>query len=150
MNTTDVEHYLDLAREAAKNAYCPYSGFHVGCVLLGQGGELFKGCNIESCAYAPSICAERTAAASAIVQGVTAWKAVFVVSPTRVSPCGVCRQFLYEFAPGLHVYVGYLDASIESATSLDTTAKSYLGPITLADLLPGSDSLQQSALGHKR
>ena len=150
MNTTEIEHYLALAREAAKNAYCPYSGFRVGCVLLGQDGEIFKGCNIESCAYAPSICAERTAAASAIVQGVSAWKAVFVVSPTRVSPCGVCRQFLYEFAPGLHVYVGYLDASIESGTSSDTTSRSFLGPISLADLLPGSDSLQHSALGHKR
>ncbi|MFO0012150.1 MAG: cytidine deaminase [Planctomycetota bacterium] len=140
MSPSDVEHFLNLARQAAQRAYCPYSGFRVGCILLSQGGEIFQGCNIESCAYSPSICAERTAAASAIAQGVSAWEAVFVVSPTSVSPCGVCRQFLYEFSPDLDVYLGPLDAA----------SKTFVGPIALAELLPRADALQQSSMGHKR
>lgn len=140
MSPTDIDHFLNLAREAAERAYCPYSGFRVGCILLGTGGEIFRGCNIESCAYSPSICAERTAAATAIAQGVSTWESVFVVSPTSVSPCGVCRQFLYEFSPKLQVYLG----------PLDTTSKTYQGPITLAELLPWADALQQSSMGHRR
>ena len=140
MSPTDVEHFLNLAREAAQRAHCPYSGFKVGCILLGTGGEIFRGCNIESCAYSPSICAERTAAATAIAQGVASWEAVFVVSPTSVSPCGVCRQFLYEFSPKLQVYIGPLDAA----------AQTFQGPISLAELLPWADALQQSSMGHRR
>lgn len=150
MNPADVEHFLTLARDAARQAYCPYSGFRVGCILLGQGGEIFKGCNIESCAYSPTICAERTAAATAIVQGVCAWNAIFVVSPTRVSPCGVCRQFLYEFSPGLEVYIGYLDADEEHSPKQPDSVHSFIGPISLSDLLPWAAPLQQSALGHNR
>ncbi|MFN6129564.1 MAG: cytidine deaminase [Planctomycetota bacterium] len=140
MSPADVEHFMNLAREAAERAYCPYSGFRVGCVLLGKGGEVFRGCNIESCAYSPTICAERTAAASAIAQGVSNWEAVFVVSPTSVSPCGVCRQFLHEFSPELHVYIGALDAG----------SKDFLGPIRLTELLPLASGLQQSSLGRRK
>jgi cytidine deaminase len=139
MNPTDIEMFLSLARHAAQFAYCPYSGFRVGCVLLGAGGEIFRGCNIESCAYSPTLCAERAAAASAIAQGVTSWQALFVVSPTSVSPCGVCRQFLYEFATELPIYIGSLESKAP-----------HVGPLMLSDLLPQSGALMQSSLGHRK
>jgi cytidine deaminase len=139
MNPINVEMFLSLARQAAQCAYCPYSGFRVGCVLLGAEGEIFRGCNIESCAYSPTLCAERAAAASAIAQGVTSWQALFVVSPTSVSPCGVCRQFLYEFAPDLPVYIGSLEPSAP-----------HVGPLVLSELLPRSGALMQSSLGRRK
>ena len=52
---------IDLAIEARKTAYTPYSNFKVGAALLSGNGEVYKGCNIENAAYSPTNCAERTA-----------------------------------------------------------------------------------------
>ena len=57
---------IDLALEARKRAYCPYSHFAVGAALLCQDGTIYTGCNIESSAYTPTICAERTAIFKAV------------------------------------------------------------------------------------
>lgn len=129
---------MELARQAAKRAYNPYSRFAVGCILVDEFGNKYSGCNIESASYSVTLCAERVAGSQAIAGGSRSWKAIYIVSPTRVSPCGVCRQFLYEFAPDLQVFLGDLES--------DT----FLGPITLRDLLPFADSLQSTALGEKR
>lgn len=60
---------IDLALEARKRAYCPYSHFAVGAALLCQDGTIYTGCNIESSAYTPTICAERTAIFKAVSEG---------------------------------------------------------------------------------
>ena len=52
---------IELALKAREKAYCPYSNFAVGAALLCQDGTIYTGCNIESSAYTPTICAERTA-----------------------------------------------------------------------------------------
>ena len=55
------EKLLELALDARKNAYVPYSGYAVGAALLTKSGKVYRGCNIENAAYGPSNCAERTA-----------------------------------------------------------------------------------------
>ncbi|MCI8600160.1 MAG: cytidine deaminase [Oscillospiraceae bacterium] len=89
------------AREAS---YCPYSGFAVGAAVLCEGGRIFTGCNVESAAYSPSLCAERAAIAKAVSEGFRVFKAVAVAggpageTPKKFCPpCGVCRQVLREF-----------------------------------------------------
>lgn len=129
---------MRLARQAAKLAYNPYSRFSVGCILVDDHGNKYSGCNIESASYSVTLCAERVAGSQAIASGSRSWKTIYIVSPTRVGPCGVCRQFLYEFAPDLQVFLGDLETD------------SFLGPIPLRDLLPFSDSLQSTVLGEKR
>lgn len=129
---------MELARQAAKRAYNPYSRFAVGCILVDVLGNKFSGCNIESASYSVTLCAERVAGSQAIANGSRSWKTIYIVSPTRVGPCGVCRQFLYEFAPDLQVFLGDLESD------------SFLGPIPLRDLLPFADSLQLTVLGEKR
>lgn len=88
-----------------RHAYVPYSHFAVGAALLARDGRVFTGCNIENAGYTPTNCAERTALFKAVSEGVTDFAAIAVVGsllgkrnvlPT--SPCGVCRQALYEFA----------------------------------------------------
>lgn len=93
------------ARRAQAAAYAPYSGFHVGAALLVADGRVFLGANVENAAYSPSICAERVAVPSAIVAGARELTALAVVGdgPGPCTPCGVCRQVLYEFAPSLLV-----------------------------------------------
>jgi len=65
----DVE-LCRVAREAALQAYCPYSKFRVGAALLCADGEtIVAGCNVENASYGLTVCAERTAIVSAISRG---------------------------------------------------------------------------------
>ncbi len=99
---------LRSARTAMKNAYAPYSKFRVGSAVLTTTGKVFVGCNVENASYGMTNCAERTAIFSAVAQlgpklEVTA---VAVVNDHGVpcSPCGACRQVIYEFGPDATVF----------------------------------------------
>jgi cytidine deaminase len=94
----DLDVLMKKAWEARDSAYAPYSEFKVGAAVL-AGGRLFRGANIENASYPVTICAERVAAAQAVVSGFRDIRAVAVASSSNgpSSPCGMCRQFLYEF-----------------------------------------------------
>ena len=89
------------ARHAMLQAYAPYSRFRVGAALMLDDGNIVEGCNVENCSYGLTICAERTAAVTAIARGERRWQAMAIATEGGVSPCGACRQFLAEFAPDL-------------------------------------------------
>jgi cytidine deaminase len=95
----DRKALIRAAMEARKFSYAPFSKFHVGAALLTKKGEIVTGCNIENSAYSPTICAERCAMAKAISEGKREFIAIAVVGPedSHTTPCGVCRQVLYEF-----------------------------------------------------
>lgn len=127
----ELNSLLQRAQTAAKSAYNPYSKFSVGCALLTKTGNIYTGCNIENASYSVTICAERVAASQAVLAQDMQWEAIVVVSPERVSLCGVCRQFLHEFAPGLQIWVGYLEGN------------DMIGPISLDQLLPSAMTLDK-------
>lgn len=81
-------------------AYCPYSHFPVGAALECADGTVFTGCNIENAAYPVGICAERTAMSKAISEGHTDFARIVIAgrSDDYCVPCGMCRQFMKEFA----------------------------------------------------
>lgn len=86
------------AIEAKKRAYAPYSGFHVGAALLCENGKVFAGCNIENSSYPVTLCAERSAIASAISSGEIKFRAIVISGDTDYcAPCGMCRQMMDEF-----------------------------------------------------
>ncbi len=100
------------AKEAMKHSFSKYSGFKVGAALMTKSGKIYRGCNIESAAFSPSICAERTALVKAMSEGEREFSAIAVVGGrggdiTEICPpCGVCRQFLFEHCGGeLDVYL---------------------------------------------
>ncbi|MDD6313036.1 MAG: cytidine deaminase [Firmicutes bacterium] len=100
MNDLDL---MNLARQARRQAYCPYSGVSVGAALLCTDGEVYLGCNIENSAFSPTICAERVAFAKAVYDGKRSFSAIAVSGGKADShgtfpPCGVCRQVMAEFA----------------------------------------------------
>ena len=99
MMNFDRKALLRAAMEARKFAYAPFSHFYVGAALLSTDGRIFAGCNIENSAYSPTLCAERCAIAKAVSEGVRDFVAIAVVGPedSKTTPCGVCRQVLYEF-----------------------------------------------------
>lgn len=95
----DWEPLMAAALEARKSAHAPYSQFSVGAALLDSSGGIHKGCNVENLSFGLTICAERTAAVSAVAQGIKEFQAIAIVADTKtpVTPCGACRQFLIEF-----------------------------------------------------
>ena len=115
-----VDELVQSALEAQKRAYCPFSNFPVGAALKTASGRIYQGVNVENASFGLTICAERVAAGSAIANGETEFVAIAVVSRTRVSPCGACRQFLAEFNPSLPiVMVDSLDPSHVHHDALD-------------------------------
>ena len=100
------EKLLELALDARKNAYVPYSGYAVGAALLAEDGRVFTGCNVENAAYGNTLCAERTALVKAVSEGCRRFTKIAIASAGSAPyPCGACRQSLYEFAPELEVLV---------------------------------------------
>jgi homotetrameric cytidine deaminase len=106
---TDYKALIEAAAAARLSAYAPYSDFWVGAALAGKSGRIYTGCNVESAAYSPTCCAERTALVKAVSEGEKAFEAIAIVAGKAgsrsvmeeyVSPCGVCRQMLAEFDDG--------------------------------------------------
>jgi cytidine deaminase len=91
-----------------KNAHAPYSKFRVGAAILLANGKIFVGCNVENASYGMTNCAERTAIFSAVAQmgPKIEIRAVSVVNDHGVpcSPCGACRQVIYEFGPDATIF----------------------------------------------
>ncbi len=120
---------VERAKEARKNAYCPYSGFAVGAALLCADGSVYAGCNIENAGLTATCCAERTAFFRAVNDGKRQFKAIAVVGGKAgeepcepCAPCGVCRQVMAEFcAPGFEILL---------------TAGGAVKAYTLEELLP--------------
>ncbi len=116
---------IERAIEAQKNAYVPYSHFHVGAALLTEDGDIYTGCNIENASYTPTVCAERTAIFKAVSEGHKKIKKIAIVGDSDLTyPCGVCRQVIREFGKNAEIII---------ANSPDNY-KTY----TLEELLPHS------------
>jgi cytidine deaminase len=108
----DRNDLVALAREAALNAYAPYSKFRVGATVLSSDGITYTGANVENAAYPSSSCAEANAIARAVSEGVRKIDAVAVAcidapSVAGAYPCGRCRQIMSEFGVDqVHVTAG--------------------------------------------
>ena len=88
---------IDLANEARRRAYVPYSKYPVGAALRTKSGRLYTGVNVENAAYPHTMCAERVAIFKAVSEGETEFEVIAVVTNNGGSPCGGCRQVLAEF-----------------------------------------------------
>lgn len=121
----DRKFLLDLANEARRRAYAPYSGYKVGAALRTKSGRFFTGVNVESAAYPMTMCAERVAVYKAVSEGEQEFEAISVVTDNGGTPCGGCRQVLAEFGLETIVLIG------------DGNGK-LLQETTVGELLPGA------------
>ena len=124
---------IQAALAASEHAYIPYSNYRVGAALLTTDGEVYSGCNVESASYTPTICAERTALVKAISEGKREFSAVAVVTRDGGSPCGVCRQLLFEFSPGMQVIMADLQGNVHQRVTLSELLPLGFGPANLQD-----------------
>ncbi len=117
---TDVSdrELLNRALQARQRSYAPYSQYAVGAALLTDAGAVYEGANVENASYGLSICAERVAMFKAIYAGERSFATIAIAGAEGVlcSPCGACRQVLFEFAPELDVVMGTGAASFEAST----------------------------------
>jgi cytidine deaminase len=109
---------VKLAQKAMRNAHAPYSKFKVGAAILLADGATFSGCNVENASYGMTNCAERTAIFSAVAElgPKIEIRAVTVVNDHGVpcSPCGACRQVIYEFGPDATIFFQSADGPKEA------------------------------------
>lgn len=127
----DNNELYERAREAAGAAYAPYSGFHVGAVVVADDGRIFTGCNVENAAYGSAICAEGNAISSAVAAGVRKIDTVVVacLDARECYPCGNCRQLMREFSVETVVVQGD-DGALRTHDFSDVLPHSF-GPDTL-------------------
>jgi len=99
------EELLMLAKKAKANSNAKFSNFHVGAALLTKDGKVYTGCNLENPSLSLSVCAERVAFYKALSEGERDFVKIAVVcdDASLCSPCGACRQVIYEFAPKIDV-----------------------------------------------
>lgn len=122
MNITNKELFR-MAVDAEKNSYAPFSNYHVGAALLSKDGKVFTGVNVENSSLGATICAERTACTKAVSEGTREFiKIAISGNGGEAWPCGICRQFLYEFAPDIRVITG--------------PDEDHLSDVSLKDALP--------------
>lgn len=109
------------AREAAKQAWCPYSHYPVGAAILAGDGTVHTGCNIENASYGLTNCAERTAIFKAVSSGIRSFQALAIVGGEEepAKPCGACRQVMAEFCGAeMPVLIGCLRGDLLLRTTV--------------------------------
>jgi cytidine deaminase len=123
----DQQSLLKEALEAREKAYVPYSKFKVGAALLTKEGKVYHGCNVENAAYSMCNCAERTALFAAYANGDREYTSMAVVAdtPGPCSPCGACRQVIFELCPP---EMQVVMSNLRGDTKI----------MTVAELLPGA------------
>ncbi len=114
MQISDKELFR-MAVKASENAYAPFSNFHVGAALLAKDGTVHTGVNIENSSYGATICAERTAMVKAISEGCREFDSIAIAGNGGTSwPCGICRQFMFEFSEDMRVISGENEDELKS------------------------------------
>ncbi len=112
-----MEKLIKEARLAQNNSYAPYSKYSVGAAILAENDIIISGCNIESSSYGLTCCAERVAIYSAIAQGHTKFKALALYTENGGSPCGACRQVIWDLCGDIPIYITDKNGTIEKTTS---------------------------------
>jgi cytidine deaminase len=129
---------LSRAREVRGRAYAPYSNYRVGAAIRGASGKVYTGVNVENASYGLTVCAERNAVFKAISEGEHEFTGLAVVTENGGSPCGACRQVIYEF----------FDAS--APVALGDAALEHVQETTVGGLLPDGFSPKKLREGQQK
>lgn len=131
------EKLINMAINARKASYSPYSKYPVGAAVLAESGKIYTGCNIENSSFGLTNCAERTAIFKAVSEGERKIKAIAIAAKAS-TPCGACRQVMSEFAKAsMPIILVNMD---------DGKGTHELVESTLGELLPMSFNQEEAGL----
>lgn len=124
------EQLIKVAALARERAYAPYSKYKVGAAIRTKRGKIHSGANVENASYGLTVCAERCAVFAAVAAGDTKdYDAIAIVidGPELPSPCGACRQVLWEFSPETRVLLA-TTGGLRKSTTLRELLPDAFGP----------------------
>ncbi len=120
-----MEKLIRAARLAKNNSHAPYSKYKVGAAILTENDIIISGCNVESSSYSLTCCAERVALYSAIAQGHNKFKALALYTDNGGSPCGACRQVIWDLCGNIPVYITDKNGNVVETTSKFLLPKAF-------------------------
>ncbi len=124
-----MEKLINVARLAQKNSYSPYSKYRVGAAVLTDDDTIVSGCNVESSSYGLTCCAERVAIYSAIAQGHNKFKALAIITKNGGTPCGACRQVIWDLCGDIPIYIVDEKGKIDETTTKELLPKAFDGSL---------------------
>ncbi len=126
-----IKKLISEAVQVRKNAYNPYSKFAVGAVLLTNDNKIITGTNIENCSFGLTMCAERVAIFTAISQGYKHFKALVLVTDDGSTPCGACRQVIWELCGDISVVIATPDYHYHITMASELLPKPFAAHVAL-------------------
>lgn len=130
----DLDHGVQLccmrARDVRSRAHEPYSKFKVGCAVRGGDGNIHIGVNVENAAYPMTRCAEGNAISGMVGRGVVNIDYLVIALKGGGSPCGGCRQIIWEFSHGNK------DLAIYCFDAEDKSGNPWVNKTSIGELLP--------------
>ena len=108
---------IEAAQDVRKRAYAKYSNFKVGAAVETADGKIYHGCNVENASYSLTQCAERTALYTAVAAGESEFVHLVVATENGVSPCGACRQVIWELCGDIPITIVDEQGNIKKTTS---------------------------------
>jgi cytidine deaminase len=124
----DIQTLIEVAGRARDQAMAKFSNFKVGAALETFDGRIFSGCNIENATYGLTVCAERVAIWKAISEGVRQFKAIAILADTGeqlITPCGACRQIIWEFCGDITIIMANLIGDHEIVHTHDLLPRAF-------------------------
>jgi cytidine deaminase len=116
---------IEAAKKVRKNAHAIYSNYKVGAAVLTIDNSIITGCNVESSSYGLTCCAERVALFSAVANGHNKFKALAVITEDGGTPCGACRQVIWDLCGDIPVYIADQNGNIEETTSKELLPNAF-------------------------
>ena len=121
MNRTLIETSNDMR----KRSHAPDSNYKVGAAVETESGEIVGGCNVESSSYGLTCCAERTALFRAIAEGHTSFKALAVSTENGGSPCGACRQVIWDLCKDIPIHICDKNGLVKTLSSSELLPEAF-------------------------
>jgi cytidine deaminase len=133
---TEADQALVEAARALITARYTENRHHIAAAVRGASGRIYTGLHLDTYVGRASVCAEAVALGQALTAGETAIDAIVSLRHPRpreqhrdckvVSPCGICREMLTDFAAGCVVILA--EPEVAGGTRLKR--------VPVAELLP--------------
>jgi cytidine deaminase len=110
---------------------------HIAAAVRGASGAVYTGLHLDTYVGRASVCAEAVALGAALSAGETKIEAIVSVRHPRpreatkdiaiVSPCGICREMLADFAPEAKILIRH-EGAITPANASQLLPEKYRRP----------------------